>query len=500
MKVSISYPPIRSNKGVPLLSQNRQFQYFSEPTYIYPVVAGYAATLLSQADCEVIWDDAIAEEKGYQDWLRHIERTKPDLMMIETKTPVVKEHWMAVDDVKLVSPETKVALVGDHVTVLPRESMENSKIDYVIEGGDYDFLLLNLVRYLDGKERRLESGVWYRQDGEMKSTGPFKLDHALDALPFIDRDLTKWQLYAYKNGNFKTTPGTYMMVGRDCWWRKDGGCTFCSWPTLYPSYRVMSPARALDEIGFLIDRFGIKELFDDTGTFPAGHWLEEFCSGVLKRGYHERVRFGCNARFGLLKQEDYRLMKRAGFRMLLFGLESANQATLNRLNKGITIDDIGNGCKWAREAGLEPHITIMVGYPWETREDAENTLRLAQELMVKGRAVTLQATIVIPYPGTVLYKEALENGWLRVGPKDYERFDMEEPVLTTADMSPDELVEICDNIYKIFLQPEYVLRHLTRIRSLRDMSFTARGLVKVLGHVKDFAGERAPGKKKSQEA
>jgi hypothetical protein len=61
MKISISCPPIHSDKGVPLLSQNRQFQYFQSPTYIYPVVPAYAATLLDNAGYDVIWDDGIAE-------------------------------------------------------------------------------------------------------------------------------------------------------------------------------------------------------------------------------------------------------------------------------------------------------------------------------------------------------------------------------------------------------------------------------------------------------
>ena len=74
MKISISYPPLETGKGVPLLSQNRQFQYFHKSTYIYPVVPAYAATLLKQAGHEVIWDDGIAEEKSYEKWLGFVQQ------------------------------------------------------------------------------------------------------------------------------------------------------------------------------------------------------------------------------------------------------------------------------------------------------------------------------------------------------------------------------------------------------------------------------------------
>jgi anaerobic magnesium-protoporphyrin IX monomethyl ester cyclase len=134
MKISISYPPINSAKGVPLLSQNRQFQYFHAPTYIYPVVPAYAATMLGNAGYEVVWDDGIAEEKPYSQWLGDLEKSSPDIIMIETKTPVVKKHWSIINDVKKVRRNSKVVLVGDHVTALPLESMEQSKVDFVLTG------------------------------------------------------------------------------------------------------------------------------------------------------------------------------------------------------------------------------------------------------------------------------------------------------------------------------------------------------------------------------
>jgi radical SAM superfamily enzyme YgiQ (UPF0313 family) len=490
MKISISYPPIISEKGVPLLSQNRQFQYFKSPTYIYPVVPAYAATLLNNAGYDVVWDDGIAEEKSFSQWLTDLERDNPDVVMIETKTPVVKKHWAIISDVKKTLPVSQVVLVGDHVTALPLESMEQSKVDFILTGGDYDFLMLNLVNFLSGKEEQLEAGVWFREGISIKNTGLFKLNHSLDDLPHINRDLSKWQLYNERNGNFKVTPGAYTMAGRDCWWRKDGGCTFCSWPTLYPIFRVMKPELLADEIGLLINNYGVKSVFDDTGCFPAGEWLRRFANLMIERGYNKKIQFSCNMRFGALTRDDYRLMKKAGFRMLLFGVESGSQTTLDRLNKGTKIGDIMNECRIPREEGLEPHITIMVGYPWETRQDASKTLNAAKTMMQKGWAVTLQSTVVIPYPGSKLYAEALKKGWFRVDPKDYERFDMKEPVMTVPDMTPEEVMKLCDEIYKVFLTPQYMLKQLVRIRSLKDVKYSIKGAAKVLGHVKDFGKDQ----------
>lgn len=191
-------------------------------------------------------------------------------------------------------------------------------------------------------------------------------------------------------------------------------------------------------------------------------------------------------RFNALKQEDYRLMKKAGFRLLKFGLESANQKTLDKLNKGIRVEDILNGCEMAKKAGLTVHLTMIVGYPWENKEDALRTFRLAKELMQNGKADLLQATVLVPYPGTPLWKEAKENDWFLFPPEQYERYDMREPILKTENSNPEEIAAICGKIYTIFLTPSYIFQRAKNIRNWQDLKFNLKGLKAVLGHIKDF--------------
>ncbi|GAG95790.1 unnamed protein product [marine sediment metagenome] len=161
---------------------------------------------------------------------------------------------------------------------------------------------------------------------------------------------------------YKREPFTYTMVGRDCPY---GKCTFCSWTTLYPKFRTRSPENLLDEIGILIERYKIREIFDDTGTFPSGVWLKRFCEGMVERGYNKKIIIDCNFRFDYLTEERAKMMKEAGFRLMKLGLESANQKTLDKLRKNNTVEQIKNGCKIAKDAGLDVHLTIMVGYPCE---------------------------------------------------------------------------------------------------------------------------------------
>lgn len=486
MKVSIAYPPLASSKGVALLGQNRQFQWFNSPTYIYPMVPAYAATYLKSKGFDVVWDDFIAEGKSWQEFQNYYQSSDLNAMMIETKAPVVRMHWEMVKQLKALRPDIVIVMVGDHVTAYPQETMDACPVDYVLTGGNYDFLLENLCESLrkhdmHAEPSELEPGIWYRgQDGSVKNTGRFNLAHDLNELPMIDRDLTKWRLYSEKNGNYSRLPGTYTMTARDCWYH---GCTFCSWTTLYNEYHMRTPESLLDEIGILIDKYGVREIMDDSGAFPVGEWLHKFCQGMIDRGYNKKVVMDCNMRFSQLTFDEYKMMKKAGFRFVLFGLESANQATLDRINKGEKIETMIESCRNASKAGLSVHVTIMFGYPWEGEKEIENTVNLGRMLLIKGYAKTLQATVCIPYPGTPLYEECRKNGWLQT--EDYAEFDMRRPVMKTS-VGNDRIMQAVQDVYKVAFNPEFLWRRITGIRSWDDVKFIGRAAGKVIGHLTDF--------------
>jgi len=182
--------------------------------------------------------------------------------------------------------------------------------------------------------------------------------------------------------------------------------------------------------------------------------------------------------------EIWKLMKKAGFRMILFGLESANQNTLDMLNKNLKTEEIEPALKMCKAAGLEPHITVMVGYPWETKKDVERTLKFVKNLFRKGYVDSLQATLAIPYPGTPLYKYCQENNLLLT--EDYDRFDQREPVMKT-ELSAEELKKMISRLYRSFITPKFFWSKLKSIRSFDDLKFIAQAGKKVLGHLVDFS-------------
>jgi len=203
-----------------------------------------------------------------------------------------------------------------------------------------------------------------------------------DQLPAPDRIFTNSKDPKYqRNGNFKYHPATYIQVADGCWW---GRCSFCvekkrEWK-VRPVFEVHKELKSIKALGF-------REVFDDSGSFPIGEWLDDFL-GFPNPG----LVMGCNCR---MVEYPWRWMKKWGFRMILFGLESANQRTLDKIHKGVRVEDVKH-IEEAAKSGLDCHVAVQFGYPWESEADARNTLRLVHRLLKTGVAKTAQASFHSP--------------------------------------------------------------------------------------------------------
>lgn len=212
-------------------------------------------------------------------------------------------------------------------------------------------------------------------------------------LPYPDRVFTdaknkKWQQY----GNYRRHPATHSMVSNLCWYSK---CVFCQDTERMNAGEkrgVRTVQHFIEEIDNCIS-LGFREIFDDSGTFPVGKWLEEFCEIMIKSGRNRKILLGANMK---PIRMDYKMIAEAGFKFMLVGIESANQRTVDIIKKSQKSEDIIPIMKSMSDAGLAPHGTFMSSYPWETEEEEENTIKLCHYLLKKGYLKTAQASIYSP--------------------------------------------------------------------------------------------------------
>src|SRR4029078_13558227 len=184
-------------------------------------------------------------------------------------------------------------------------------------------------------------------------------------------------------------------------------CTFCLWPQTVGGhrYRVRSVAHVIEEIRPARSYSPqVKEFFFDDDTFTDDRPRAEAIARELgKLG----VTWSCNAKANV-PREALKILKDNGLRLLLVGYESGNQQILFNIKKGMRIEVAKRFTKDCHDLGITIHGTFILGLPGETKETSEETIRFATEI----NPHTIQVSLAAPYPGTFLYKQALENGWL----------------------------------------------------------------------------------------
>jgi radical SAM superfamily enzyme YgiQ (UPF0313 family) len=121
------------------------------------------------------------------------------------------------------------------------------------------------------------------------------------------------------------------------------------------------------------------------------------------------VTWSCNAKANV-PRETLKVLKENGLRLLLVGYESGNQKILNNIKKGMRVEVAEKFTKDCHDLGIAIHGTFIVGLPGETKETIQETIAFAKRI----NPHTIQVSLAAPYPGTFLYKQAVENGWLDV--------------------------------------------------------------------------------------
>ncbi len=494
MKAAVVYPPFSEKGKRPLLGQNRQFRYSSSSEVrIYPMLPALAATWAARNGHEVAWLDA-QNDPGLtpEEYERRLDAFAPGLLLMEIKAPIAGRYARYVRELKSRDPDIKVAICGDHASFFPKETLEESGADFVLVGGDYDWTFSRLTDYLDGKTSEFPPGIWSRDaSGEISSSGEPRFLENLDEVPFIDRDLTKWKIYGEA---YLRKPATYILTGRGCMGARGISiCSFCIWQHALwrKTARLRSPANVVKEIKSLVEERGVKEIFDDNESGPVWNldWLKEFKTLLEKEGLIGRFSFSSNARADTLTKETCKVLKQIGFRLLKVGIESGSPRILKEIiRKKETVEDIKRGIKNAKDQGIVVLMTNMVGYPTETREEAEATYRMAKELMLyKTHAGdSLQASVLVAYPGTPIWWEAKKKDWFIVDPDDYENYRMDRVMMKTEVPA----IELCNRLWRIHLHPKFVLRSLVTARSRTDLNVLWTGFKSLIGHLRDFRSKK----------
>ncbi len=324
-----------------------------------------------------------------------------ELCVIHTSTPSFASDVQVAQAMKDANPALKIGFVGAKVAVQPAESLQQgAPVDFVARN-EFDFTCLEVA---EGRDFADIDGISFRDaNGRLVHNKDRAILQDMDKLPFVSdvykRDL---RIEDYFIG-YLMHPYVSIYTGRGCKSR----CTFCLWPQTVGghTYRVRSPGHVAEEVRAIQRDFPqVREIFFDDDTFTDNLPRAEAIARELgKLG----VTWSCNAKANV-PRATLKVLKDNGLRLLLVGYESGNQQILHNIKKGMRIEVARQFTRDCHELGIKIHGTFILGLPGETKETIQETIRFATEI----NPHTMQVSLAAPYPGTFLYKQAVENGWL----------------------------------------------------------------------------------------
>ncbi len=408
----------------------REIRSYWYPTWLaQPAALVPGSKLIDAPPAGISLDAVLAQARGRE------------LCVIHTSTPSFASDVRVAARLKQEVPGLKIGMVGAKVAVEAEKSLHQGgeAIDFVARN-EFDFTIKEIA---DGRDFAHVDGISWRDDaGGIVHNRDRAVLEDMDQLPFVTevykRDL---RIEDYFIG-YLLHPYVSLYTGRGCKSR----CTFCLWPQTVGGhrYRVRSPEHVASEIRLAKSYFPqVREFFFDDDTFTDNLPRAEAIAKELgKLG----VAWSCNAKANV-PRETLKVLKDNGLRLLLVGYESGNQQILYNIKKGMRIEVAKRFTKDCHELGIKIHGTFILGLPGETKETIQETIRFATEI----NPHTVQVSLAAPYPGTFLYDQAVENGWLDAGHAELvDDHGIQIAPLHYPHLSHTEIFDSVETFYKRF--------------------------------------------------
>ncbi|MDP2762983.1 MAG: radical SAM protein [Enterobacteriaceae bacterium] len=345
---------------------------------------------------------------GDKEYIQLFKEFNPNYIGITFVTPLIREADKISRISKKMNGNIKIICGGAHPSSFPKSSLKETDIDIAVVG-EGDFSICEIV---NGKKLSKIKGIAYKERGKIKLTKKREFIKNLDDLPFPAYHLYETKKYHVPSEVAKNLPAVWYETSRGCVF----GCTYCNKSCFGRTFRVKSPEKVVEEF-IKIKNMGIKDiLLTDDGFTTDMDRAKKICDLLIKKKVNISWSAITGIRVDRVDRELLFKMKQAGCYRFFFGIESGNQKILNTIQKGITLEQVRNAVRLAKEAKIEIYGAFMLGLPGETEKTMQDTINFAKELDLD----LAKASITIPLPATPLFEDLKKNG--RIKTEDWEKF------------------------------------------------------------------------------
>ena len=482
-KVQLFFPPMVFPKF-----QSRQ-------TALFPLGLGYIGAVLDREGYEVEIVDCASE--GYDtltdigkdrvvygltsDQIRaRIEQYRPQVVGISCLFSTLEKRMLEIARIaREVDPGIIIVIGGPHVSAYYERLIAKPPfVDYCVIGEGEEPIVALMRALNEGRGLESVSALCYRQGGEMIVQPRTGYIQDLDIVPFPARHLVNMETYfrigepqGLRLDGERRVRVTQMTTSRGCPFQ----CTYCGKNVTWgKSYRTRSAKNVLDEMEYLIKTYGVEHFAFQDDNFTADmERAAEIFDGMVERKFNITWEGPNGLGVNFLSPALLEKMKASGCTSFTIAVESANDTTLLRVKKPNYIKLAPPIVKKAKELDIEVRGFFMIGFPGETLEEVERTVRYARNM----RLAVSNFAIVTPLPGTVLFQQCVDKGLLDMDTLDFEDFAYGAFDLQLAAVPNEQLKAIrkIEWMRTIFMDEKDSFRHDVRLKRKDVMDELTKG-------------------------
>lgn len=411
------------------------------------------------------WDEDVPSEL--------IAKHQPRLIIMmvyghnpSASTQTMPAAGMIARDIKDCNRDIPVAMGGLHPSALSQRTLKEEDIDFVIQGEGHSSID-GLLEYVNSKtEIKNVPGLWFRRDNDIEFTFPAAnaacLDEQLDGYAWdLLGDLNSYRAHnmhcfgAFQNSHCDDftdvrSPYATIYTSLGCPY----SCHYCCINAVFdkPGIRYWSVDKVVSWIDTLVNDYGIRNIrLEDELFILSPKRVELFCDMIIGRGYD--LNFWAYGRVDTIKIRLLKKLKQAGVNWICLGIEAANAAVRNDVNKNIRVD-IKEVVRQIQRHDIAVLGNYMLGLPEDTAETMEQTLQLALDLNCEYA----NFYSVMAFPGSQLYETAMKNN-LQLSDRweGYAQLAHDTQPLPTRHVSAGEVLHFRDQAFRRYFEnPRYL--------------------------------------------
>jgi anaerobic magnesium-protoporphyrin IX monomethyl ester cyclase len=421
-----------------------------------PLNLMYLASSLEKESYSVkIVDDDLLQQ-GYENVADQVAKINPSMVGVTAGTSTIKSALKYLELIKENLSEVLTVIGGPHTTFLPYETLKDSEYLDVVVMGEGEETIVELADLSTQNNQNINDikGIVYRDSssGKLKTTEKRPLIKDLDSIPFPARHLVPFSDY---DATQDQTGG--IITSRGCVYN----CNYCSSSLIMgKKFRSRSPDNVVDEIEELIDTYHINDIgfMDDTFMLNkkrAGEIADEIRARDLD------IKFVASSRVDRVDKELLENLKSSGLKTIYYGVESGSQRILDLMKKGITLKNVEDAVRIAKDVNLDVLTSFILGYPGETEEDMNKTIDFSTKL----DSDYCQYSILTPFPGTPIYNDLIEKNL--IDNDEWNKYTVLKPILKYSEIGlSKKMVErkLATAYLKFYTRPKYLLKHRYMIK------------------------------------